>query len=60
MSSITDTQKTDLLFKEFNVVANTRQDVGYQLQSFAFRDNILNDDILAEGVQLLYQAGIHC
>ena len=57
MSSITDTQKTDLLFKEFNVVANTRQDVGYQLQSFAFRDNILNDDILAEGVPTSLPSG---
>lgn len=57
MSEISDTQKTDLLFKEFNVVANTRQDVGYQLQSFAFRDNILNDDILAEGVPTSLPSG---
>jgi len=40
MSSITPEQQTDLLFKQFNVVANTQQSDGYGIQPYLFRDNI--------------------
>ena len=50
MSSITPEQQTDLLFKQFNVVANTQQSDGYGIQPYLFRDNILNNQILSQTV----------
>ena len=58
MSGINSDQQIDLLFKEFNVVANTEQaPTSFANQPFLFRDNILNQQILAQEVPSTLPSG---
>ena len=58
MSGINSDQQIDLLFKQFNVVANTEQaPTSFANQPFLFRDNILNQQILAQEVPSTLPSG---
>ena len=49
-TEINDTDKVQLLFKEFTGVVNAKQQDPFSLESFAFKDYILNNNILSEDV----------
>jgi len=46
----TDKNKVQLLFKEFTGVVNSKQDAPFPLEGFAFKDYILNDNILSDSI----------
>ncbi len=50
MSEIPDTDKTQLLFKEFTGVTNVKQASAFPTENFAFKDYIFSDRVFSEDI----------
>jgi len=57
MTEINDKAKVQLLFKEFTGVVNAKQPEPFSLESFAFKDYILNNNVLLEDIPATLPSG---
>jgi hypothetical protein len=56
-TEINDADKVQLLFKEFTGVVNAKQNDPFPLESFAFKDYILNNNILSDDIPSTLPSG---
>ena len=54
----TNKNKVQLLFKEFTGVVNSKQDAPFPLEGYAFKDYILNDNILSDSIPATLPNGL--